>query len=191
MVNILRSLLFSLIGLAPFATVSILFIISMIVGLGPDSDLATYFGDYIINSESLADAGDSFEDVSSYLFRFMYELNIALLSLTVVMTFGWSVGSHYLNIDAPGKAKIYFIHWAIFSGVFIALLFGIVFYFTQSTAYLAQQFLSGGGKTQIIIASLVLYIIMYYAGVLLGTARFARSSVLLANKLPGGFWKIL
>jgi hypothetical protein len=187
MVNILRSLLLSLIGLGPFAAVSIFFIISMIVGLGPDSALATYFGDYIINSESLADAGDSFEDVSSYLFRFMYELNIALLSLTVVMTMGWSVGSHYLNIDAPGKAKIYFIHWAIFSGVFIALLFGIVFYFTQSTAYLAQQFLSGGGKTQIIIASLVLYIIMYYTGVLLGTARFARSSVLLANKLPGGF----
>ena len=187
MVNILRSLLLSLIGLAPFAAVSILFIISMIVGQGPDSALATYFGDHIINSESLADAGDSFEDVSSYLFRFMYELNIALLSLTVVMTLGWSVGSHYLNIDAPGKAKIYFIHWAIFSGVFIALLFGIIFYFTQSTAYLAQQFLSGGGKTQIIIASLVLYIIMYYTGVLLGTARFARSSVLLANKLPGGF----
>ena len=187
MVNILRSLLLSLIGLGPFAAVSIFFIISMIVGLGPDSALATYFGDYIINSESLADAGDSFEDVSSYLFRFMYELNIALLSLTVVMALGWSVGSHYLNIDAPGKAKIYFIHWAIFSGVFIALLFGIVFYFTQSTAYLAQQFLSGGGKTQIIIASLVLYIIMYYVGVLLGTARFARSSVLLANKLPGGF----
>ena len=187
MVNILRSLLLSLIGLAPFATISILFIISMIVGLGPDSDLATYFGDYIINSESLADAGDSFEDVSSYLFRFMYELNIALLSLTVVMTFGWSVGSHYLNIDAPGKAKIYFIHWAIFSGVFIALLFGIVFYFTQSTAYLAQQYLSKGGKFQIMIGSLVLYTIMYYVGVLLGTARFARSSVLLANKLPGGF----
>jgi hypothetical protein len=117
----------------------------------------------------------------------MYELNIALLSLTIVMTLSWSVGSHYLNINAPGKAKIYFIHWAIFSGVFIALLFGIVFYFTQSTAYLAQQFLSGGGKTQIIIASLAIYIIMYYAGVLLGTARFARSSVLLANKLPGGF----
>ena len=47
MVNILRSLLLSLIGLAPFAAVSILFIISMIVGLGPDSALATYFGDYI------------------------------------------------------------------------------------------------------------------------------------------------
>ena len=187
MVNILRSLLLSLIGLAPFAAVSILFIISMIVGLGPDSALATYFGDYIINSESLADAGDDFQDVANYLFKFFYEMNIALLSLTAVMTLGWSAGSHYLNVDAPGKAKIYFIHWAIFSGVFIALLFGIIFYFTQTTAYNAQQYLSGGGKTQIIFGSLVLYTIMYYAGVLLGTARFARSSVLLANKLPGGF----
>ena len=149
MVNILRSLLLSFIGLAPFAAVSILFIISMIVGQGPDSALATYFGDYIINSESLADAGDDFQDVASYLFKFFYEMNIALLSLTAVMTLGWSAGSHYLNVDAPGKAKIYFIHWAIFSGVFIALLFGIIFYFTQTTAYNAQQYLSGGGKTQI------------------------------------------
>jgi uncharacterized membrane protein YhdT len=187
MVNILRSLAFSLIGLGPFAAISIFFIVTMIVGLGPESALATYFGDYIINSESLSDAGDSFEDVSSYLFRFLYELNIALLTLTIIMTIGWSVGSHYLNIDAPGKAKIYFIHWSIFSGIFVALLFGIIFYFTQSTAYLAQQFLSGGGKFQIMIGSLILYITMYYVGVLLGTARFARSSVLFANKLPGGF----
>ena len=50
---------------------------------------------------------------------------------------------------------------------------------------MAEQFMRGGGKTQIIIGSLIFYILMYYAGVLLGTARFARSSVLLANKLPG------
>ena len=187
MINILRSLFLSLIGLGPFAAISIFFIVSMIVGIGPESALATYFGDYIINSESLADAGDSFEDVSSYLFRFCYELNIALLSLTIMAALSWSASSHYLNIDAPGKAKIYFIHWAIFSSIFVGLLVAIILYFTQSTAYLAQQFLSGGGKTQIILISLVLYIIMYYAGVLLGTARFARSSVLLANKLPGGF----
>jgi len=103
------------------------------------------------------------------------------------MTMGWSVGSHYLNIDAPGKAKIYFIHWAIFTAIFSGLVFAITFYFTQSTAYQAQQFLTGSGKTQIVLGSLVFYVLMYYAGVLLGTARFARSSVLLANKLPGGF----
>jgi len=159
----------------------------MIVGVGPESALATYFGDYIINSESLADAGDDFQDVANYLFKLFYEMNIALLSLTVIMTLSWSTWSHYLNVDAPGKAKIYFIHWAIFSSIFVGLLVAIILYFTQTTAYVAQQFLSGGGKTQIILISLVLYIIMYYAGVLLGTARFARSSVLLANKLPGGF----
>ena len=187
MVNIFRSLFLSLIGLGPFAAISIFFISSMIVGVGPESALATYFGDYIINSESLADAGDDFQDVANYLFKLFYEMNIALLSLTVIMTLSWSTWSHYLNVDAPGKAKIYFIHWAIFSAVFVGLLVAIILYFTQTTAYVAQQFLSGGGKTQIILISLVLYILMYYVGVLLGTARFARSSVLLANKLPGGF----
>ena len=187
MVNIFRSLFLSLIGLGPFAAISIFFISSMIVGVGPESALATYFGDYIINSESLADAGDDFQDVANYLFKLFYEMNIALLSLTVIMTLSWSTWSHYLNVDAPGKAKIYFIHWAIFSSIFVVLLVAIILYFTQTTAYVAQQFLSGGGKTQIILISLVLYIFMYYVGVLLGTARFARSSVLFANKLPGGF----
>ena len=187
MVNIFRSLFLSLIGLGPFAAISIFFISSMIVGVGPESALAPYFGDYIINSESLADAGDDFQDVANYLFKLFYEMNIALLSLTVIMTLSWSTWSHYLNVDAPGKAKIYFIHWAIFSSIFVGLLVAIILYFTQTTAYVAQQFLSGGGKTQIILISLVLYIFMYYVGVLLGTARFARSSVLFANKLPGGF----
>ncbi|MDC0578860.1 hypothetical protein OAO38_04280 [Candidatus Pelagibacter ubique] len=187
MVNILRSLLFSLIGLGPFAAISIIFIITMIASPGPESAIVSYIGDYIINSESLADSGDSFEDVSYYIYRFFRNLNIILLVLTVVSALSWSTWSHYLNVDAPGKAKIYFIHWAIFSGVFAALLFGVLFFFTQTTEYVAQQYLSNGGKTQIILISLVLYIFMYYVGVLLGTARFARSSVLFANKLPGGF----
>jgi len=185
MINIFRSLVLSLFGLGPMATLSIIFIITMTVGPGPEFKISSYIGDYIINSEKLIDQGMSFEDVSGYVFRFLSELNIALLSLTISMTLGWSAWSHYLNIDAPGKAKIYFIHWVVFTGIFVTLSFAILFYFTQTSAYMAQQFLSGGGKTQIIIGSLVLYILMYYAGVLLGTARFARSSVLLANKLPG------
>tara|TARA_A100001015_G_scaffold208261_1_gene233054 strand:- start:241 stop:804 length:564 start_codon:yes stop_codon:yes gene_type:complete len=187
MVNILRSLLLSLIGLGPFAAISIIFIITMIASPGPESAIVGYIGDNIINSESLADSGDSFEDVSYYIYRFFRNLNIILLALTAVAVLSWSTCSHYLNIDAPGKAKIYFIHWSIFSGIFIALLFGVLFFFTQTTEYVAQQYLSKGGKFQIMIGSLVLYTIMYYVGVLLGTARFARSSVLLANKLPGGF----
>ena len=187
MVNILRSLLLSLIGLSPFASISVIFIVTMIVGVGPDHVIAGYFGEQIINSQDLAETGDDFEGVAGYLFKFFYELNIALLSLTVVMTLGWSIGSHYLNIDAPGKAKIYALHWIIFTGIFIIIMVGIIFWFTQTSAYRAEQYLSTGGKFQIMIGSLALYTIMYYVGVLLGTARFARSSVLLANKLPGGF----
>ena len=38
---------------------------------------------------------------------------ITLLSVTIFFSVAWSAGSHYLNIDAPGKAKIYFIHWLL------------------------------------------------------------------------------
>ena len=110
-----------------------------------------------------------------------------LIAITIAAAIGWSAASHYLNINAPGKAKLYFIHWSIYSGILIGLLLAIAFYFTETTAYQAQQFLSGGGKFIIFIGSAVFYTLMYYIGVLLGTARYARSSVLLANKLPGGF----
>ena len=185
MINILRSIFLSLIGLAPFASLSIILIITMAIGPGPDSPISSYIGDNLVNLESLADAGDSYEDVSLYLFKLIRELNISLLSLTTFMTLVWSVSSHYLNIDSPGKAKIYFVHWLIFTGIFAALIFGIFFYFIQTSAYIAEQFLSGGGKTQIFIGLSILYTLMYYFGVVLGTSRFARSSVLFANKLPG------
>jgi hypothetical protein len=38
------------------------------------------------------------------------------------MTLAWSVASHYLNVDAPGKAKFYSIYWLIFQGLFILIL---------------------------------------------------------------------
>ena len=87
-----------------------------------------------------------------------------------------------LGVSEHGLAWISFI-----KGILIGLLLAIAFYFTETTAYQAQQFLSGGGKFIIFIGSAVFYTLMYYIGVLLGTARYARSSVLLANKLPGGF----
>ncbi len=45
--------------------------------------------------------------------------------------------------------------------------------------------IGGTGMTIITGLSLIYYFLMYYVGVILGTARFARSSVLFANKLPG------
>ena len=187
MINVIRSAILTLIGLGPLATLSIIFIVTMIASPGPDASISVYIGDNLINSEELADAGDDVQDVINDIFVYLRELNFSLLSLTILMALGWSVYSHYLNIDAPGKAKVYAIHWVIFSGIFIALVAGILFWWTQTSAYRAEQYLSGVGKTQIILGSLIFYVIMYYAGVLLGTARFARSSVLLANKLPGGF----
>ena len=185
--NVFKSLVKLLIGLAPLGTLSIMFIILMFTGPGPESKISSYIGDNLIYSEQLDDQGMSFEDVADYTFRFLRELNIALISLTIAMSFAWTVASHYLNINAPGKAKLYFFHWSIYSGILIGLLVAIAFYFTETTAYQAQQFLSGGGKAIIFLCSPIFYGLMYYIGVLLGTARYARSSVLLANKLPGGF----
>ena len=115
----------------------------------------------------------------------MAQLNLSLLIITILMSLGWSAGSHYLNIDSPGKAKIYFIHWIIFTGIFITIVLGIVIFFTQSSTFESAQFIGATGMLIITALSLIYYFSMYYAGVILGTARFARSSVLFANKLPG------
>ena len=112
---------------------------------------------------------------------------ITLLSTTILFSLAWSAGSHFLNIDAPGKAKIYAIHWLIFSGIFVGSVVGIIWYFTGTTMYSTADLIGAGGHLWIYSMSLIIYVVPYYLGVLLGTARFARSSVLLANKLPGGF----
>ena len=63
---------------------------------------------------------------------------------------------------------------------------GFDIYFTQmGSKYEASDYISTEGTALIYFASLGFYFLMYFFGVLLGTARFARSSVLLANKLPG------
>ena len=110
---------------------------------------------------------------------------ITLLSTTILFSLGWSVGSHFLNIDAPGKAKIYFIHWLIFTGIFVASLFGITYFFTQTTTYEMADYIGPKGYTIITLLSVIYFFLMYYLSVMVGTARFARSSVLFANKLPG------
>ena len=63
--------------------------------------------------------------------------------------------------------------------------FAIVIFFTQSSTFESAQFIGGTGTVIVTALSLIYYFLMYYVGVILGKARFARSSVLLANKLPG------
>ena len=190
MINIIRSIILSAIGLGAIGWISLYFIIYILI-LTP---LSTGFGDSwflefsfnnLVQGEDIAESGQDWADLAEGLYVLLAHMNIGLLSLTVAMSLIWSIASHFLNIDAPGKAKLYFIPWAIFTGVFIALVFGIVFYCTQTSQYYASDYLSGEGVFLINFVSLVFYFLMYFFGVLLGTARFARSSVLLANKLPG------
>jgi len=151
----------------------------------PPIGLVEYFANNIIAEDRFDDSGQSFTKLSKDLFLLVGHMNIFLLSFTILMSLSWAVGSHYLNIDAPGKAKIYFIHWAVFTGIYVAVVMGSILWFIKSAQYFASDYIGGGGETILLIFQTIYYFLIYYIGVLLGTARFARSSVLLANKLPG------
>jgi hypothetical protein len=189
MKNIFQSIIYSLIGISSIGWISIYLILRSLADPGPDSDIVALFEEYIISGERIENIGfDSFAEVSSNFFTiFYFQMNLILIIITTTMTIGWSVGSHYLNVDTPGKAKFYSIYWLVFSGVFILIVLSIIWYFTGTSAFNASQYISSGGKFLIYLISLIIYVTPYYLGVLLGTARHLRSSVLFANKLPGGF----
>ena len=184
MKHIIRSCTLSLIGLSAFAIFPIIFITWLQAGPGPDGNIYQFFHDWIIDKDRLAKFDIPFSLVAKSLFNLVTNMNISLLVLSYIMGLVWSGGSHYLNVDAPGKAKIYFIHWIIFTSIFMVIVLSIIIFFTQSTYIGSARYIGAGGTVIITIVSLIYYFLMYYAGVVLGTARFARSSVLFANKLP-------
>lgn len=181
---ILRSVFLSVIGLAMLGWVSFWF--TTLNALGPDgeSDLLQWYFDNLVQSEEITSSGMPWEDLAVSLYNLLAQMTTALLSAAIVAALLWSIGSHFLNVDAPGKAKFYFIYWIIFTGIFMAIVVGIVFWFTKSSAFNAADYLSGSGVTTISIISFIYYFLVYYLGVLLGTARFARSSILFGNKIP-------
>ena len=189
MIRIIRSIILSAIGLGAIGWVSLYFIIYILI-LTP---LSQNFGDTwflewsfnnLVQGDDIAESGQTWADLAERLYVLLAQMNIGLFSLTVAMSLIWSIGSHFLNIDAPGKAKIYFIHWIIFTSIFMVIVLSIIIFFTQSTYIGSARYIGAGGTVIITIVSLIYYFLMYYAGVVLGTARFARSSVLFANKLP-------
>jgi len=105
MINIIRSILYALVGLAALGWISILLITVMLVGPDPDSFLTQYFSDNIIMTERLESVGQNFTDLSDGLFGLVAHMNIVLISVTTIMSLGWSAGSHYLNIDSPKKVN--------------------------------------------------------------------------------------
>jgi len=181
---ILRSVFLSAIGLALLGWVSFWF--TTMNALGPDgeSNLLQWYFDNLVQKEEITSTGMPWEDLAVSLYNLLAQMTTALLSAAVVAALLWSIGSHFLNVDAPGKAKFYFIYWIIFTGIFMAIVVGIVFWFTKSSAFNAADYLSGSGVTTISIISFIYYFLVYYLGVLLGTARFARSSILFGNKIP-------
>ena len=184
MKHILRSVLLSAIGLALLGWVSFWF--TTLNALGPDgeSDLLQWYFNNLVQSEEITSSGMPWEDLAVNLYLLLARMTTALLSTTVVAALLWSIGSHFLNVNAPGKAKFYFIYWIIFTGIFMAIVVGIVFWFTKSAEFNAADYLSDGGVIMISAISFIYYFLVYYLGVLLGTARFARSSILFGNKIP-------
>ena len=185
MIRIFRSLIYSTIGMASLSWISIIFIILCIAGPDPDGAITAFIADTIIHQERIEQTGWTFAELADDIFALFAFLNINLLSITIIASLAWSVVSHYLNINAPGKAKIYFIHWIIFTGGYLAIIIGLAIFFTNDTLYESAQYISKFGTTLVTAGSAIFYFFIYYVGVVLGTARFARSSVLFANKLPG------
>ena len=181
---ILRSVLLSAIGLTLLGWVSFWF--TTLNALGPDGEsiLLQWYFNNLVQSEEITSSGMPWADLAVSLYNLLAQMTTALLSTAIVAALAWSIGSHFLNVDAPGKAKFYFIYWIIFTGIFMAVVVGIVFWFTKSSAFNAADYLSGTGVTTISIVSFIYYFLVYYLGVLLGTARFARSSILFGNKIP-------
>ena len=186
MLRIFKSLTYSIFGLMSLGWLSVIFITFMLVG-PKDNRLLDFFANNLIIDEVIEKYGQDFSSLAKGLYILMGTMNIVLLAIAMIMSLAWSGLSHRLNIDSPGKAKIYAIHWLIYTGVMLAIFVAIIFYFTKSTQYNAAQFLSGGGIAIIIFSQTIYYFLIYYIAVIVGTARFARSSVLFANKLPGNF----
>ena len=182
MVNIFRSCGYSLVGLGALGWIGI--VLTGIMFAGPaDSNITDFFAEVMIVDLSVMNV--PFSIIAEDLFNLVAQMNLVLLIITSLVGLGWSAGSHYLNIDSPGKAKIYFIHWIIFTAIFMLIVLGVVIFFTTSSNFESADYISGTGMLIFFTLSLIYYFLMYYAGVILGTARFARSSVLFANKLPG------
>ncbi len=186
MLRIFKSLTYSIIGLMSLGWLSIIFIIFMFVG-PKDNWLLDFFANNLIIDEVIEKYGQDFSSLAEGLYILMGTMNIFLLVTAIIFSLAWSGLSHLLNIDSPGKAKIYSIHWLIYTGITLAIFVAIIFYFTKSTQYNAAQFFSGGGIRIILFSQTIYYFLIYYIAVIVGTARFARSSVLFANKLPGNF----
>ena len=186
-INILKTLPWYFVGLAVLGAPAILLIISLFVL--PDSESFFFGSDWVakffMDTDGIEEDGqDLYTATADFNFMFAW-LNINLLIATFVTSLGWSIGSHFLNIDEPGKAKFFGLSWIIVSGLCIGAILAICFVVLDfSSAFPASQDITTDSQSKMILLSTLYYGAMYWFAVILGTARQARSAVLLANKLP-------
>ena len=103
----------SAIALSPFAIISIWFILTLFSGPSAEGKITDFFISVTATAE-LEQQGVVFSDIAKDVFVMAAWINIWSLAIVTIFALGWSAGSHYLNVDAPGKAKIYFIHCSLY-----------------------------------------------------------------------------
>jgi hypothetical protein len=185
-INILKTLPWYFAGLAVFLIPSVLLIGSLLAPLDVESFFSNqFFADKFMDLETiLNDEQDPANATADFNLMFAW-LNIYLLITSIAISLSWAIGSHFLNIDEPGKAKFFGITWTIISGILVGSLL-IVNYtiFSWSNFFMAQQDITVKDMNTMVLISTIYYSLMYWLSCIFGTARQARSAVLLANKLP-------
>ena len=185
-INILKTLPWYFIGIAVLGVPAILLIGSLFAPLDVESFISP---DWVSNAfmdsvTILEDGQDITMATTDFYFMFAW-LNVNLLIVTIIFSLSWSIGSHFLNINEPGKAKFFGISWVIVSAIFVGLLIIVNFtILSWGDTFPAAQDITTKSQNTMIILTVIYYSLMYWISVILGTARQARSAVLFANKLP-------
>ena len=186
-VNILKTLPWYLVGAAVFAVPSILLIIALLAPMDVES---TFFAtDWVasafMDEETVTEDGlDKYTSAIEFNIMFAW-LNINLLIVTIILSLGWAIGSHFLKIDEPGKAKFFGITWTILSAVLVIFLVIVNLYFLSwGSNFYISQYITTQDVSSIMIMTTIYYGLMYWLSCILGSARQARSAVLFANQLP-------
>jgi len=185
-VNILKTLPWYLVGAAVLGIPAILLIGSLFAPLNVESFINPDWVRRIFMDSVgiLEDGQDITMATDDFYFMFAW-LNINLLIVTIIFSLGWSIGSHFLNINEPGKAKFFGLYWIIVSAIFIVVLSIVNFtVLSWGDTFPAAQDITTKSQNVMILLTVIYYGLMYWISVILGTARQARSAVLFANKLP-------
>jgi len=185
-VNILKTLPWYLFGAAVLGIPAILLIGSLFAPLNVESFINPDWVRRIFMDSVgiLEDGQDITMATDDFYFMFAW-LNINLLIVTIIFSLGWSIGSHFLNINEPGKAKFFGLYWIIVSAIFIGVLSIVNFtVLSWGDTFPAAQDITTKSQNVMILLTVIYYGLMYWISVILGTARQARSAVLFANKLP-------